>query len=203
VTRPRRPRTSADHRFYLAADLASNSLERWRWHDRYRHPIVQFPRLLRHAEYLDGRRGFYALIRVVQHWRLMQLSMKLGFTIPLHVFGPGLSLVHYGSVVVNWNARVGRNAWVHSGVNIGEAYGKAPWIGDDVYFGPGAKLFGEIKVGDGAIIGANAVVNRDVPPNVAVGGVPARVIREGVAASTLTTDGCAVAARRLGYTIDA
>jgi serine O-acetyltransferase len=133
----------------------------------------------------------------------MQLGMKLGFTVPTHVFGPGLALVHYGSIVVNQNARVGCNARVHSGVNIGEAHGKAPWIGDNVYFAPGAKLFGDIKVGDGAIIGANAVVNRDVPPNVTVGGVPAVVIREGVAASTLTIDGCAVAARRLGYTIEA
>jgi serine O-acetyltransferase len=143
------------------------------------------------------------VIRAVQQWRLKQLGMKLGFTVPRHVFGPGLSLAHYGSVVVNGRAHVGRNARVHSCVNIGEADGKVPRIGDNVYLGPGAKLFGDISVGDGAVIGANAVVNRDVPPRVMVGGVPARVIREDVPASTLTIDGCAVAARRLGYTIDA
>jgi serine O-acetyltransferase len=203
VTRHGRLRTSAEHRFYLAADLASNSLEQWRWYDRYRYPIVHFQRLLRHVEYLDGRPGPYAVIRAVQLWRLKQLGMKLGFSVPRHVFGPGLSLAHYGSIVVNGNAHVGRNARVHSGVNVGESDGKAPWIGDDVYLGPGAKIFGDIKVGDGAIIGANAVVNRDVPPNVAVGGVPARVIREADAASPLTIDGCAVAAGWLGYTIDA
>jgi serine O-acetyltransferase len=203
VTTRTRPRTSREHRFYLAADLASHDLERWHWHDRYRHPIVQFQRLLRHVEYLDGRRGIYMVIRAVQQWRLKQLGMKLGFTVPRHVFGPGLSLAHYGSVVVNGRAHVGRNARVHSCVNIGEADGKVPRIGDNVYLGPGAKLFGDISVGDGAVIGANAVVNRDVPPRVMVGGVPARVIREDVPASTLTIDGCAVAARRLGYTIDA
>ena len=143
------------------------------------------------------------VIRAVQQWRLKQLGMKLGFTVPRHVFGPGLSLAHYGSVVVNGRAHVGRNARVHSCVNIGEADGKVPRIGDNVYLGPGAKLFGDVSVGDGAVIGANAVVNRDVPPRVMVGGVPARVIREDVPASTLTIDGCAVAARRLGYTIDA
>jgi serine O-acetyltransferase len=169
----------------------------------YRYPIVQFQRLLRHVEYLDGRRGSYTLIRAVQLWRLKQLGMKLGFTVPRHVFGPGLSLAHYGSVVVNGNARVGRNARVHSCVNIGEADGKVPRIGDNVYIGPGAKLFGEILVGDGAVIGANAVVNRDVPARSIVGGVPERVIREDVPAPTLTIDGCAVATRQLGYSIDA
>ena len=196
------PRTLADHQFYLAADLASHDLERWHWYDRYRYPIVQFQRLLRHVEYLDGRGGMYAIVRAVQLWRLKQLGMKLGFSVPRHVFGPGLSLAHYGSIVVNGNARVGRNARVHSGVNIGEANGRVPRIGNDVYFGPGAKVFGDIEIGDRAIIGANAVVNRDVPAHATVGGVPARVIDQGIEASDLIIDGCAIAARRLGYSLD-
>ena len=201
---PRTPvRTKRAHRFYLAADLASHGLERWHWYDRYRYPIVQFQRLLRHVEYLDGQRGIFTIIRAVQLWRLKQLGMKLGFTVPRHVFGPGLSLAHYGSIVVNGQAHVGRNARVHSGVNIGELDGVAPRIGDNVYLGPGAKLFGAITVGDGAVVGANAVVNRDVPPGVVVGGVPARIIREAGPASPLTIDGCAVAAGRLGFAIDA
>ncbi len=201
VTNPRPLRTPREHRFYLAADLASHDLEQWRWFDRYRDPIVHFQRLLRHVEYLDGRSGVARVIRIIQLWRLKQLGMKLGFTVPRHVFGPGLSLAHYGSIVVNGNARVGRNARVHSCVNIGEMYGKAPWIGDNVYFAPGAKLFGGITVGDGAVVGANAVVNRDVPPHAIVAGVPARVIREANADSPMVIDGCAVATRRLGYSI--
>ncbi len=154
-----RRRSSGEHRFYLAADLASNNLERWCWYDRYRYPIVQFLRLLRHVEYLDGRSGAFRVVRIVQVWRLKQLGMKLGFSVPRHVFGPGLSLAHYGSIVVNGKARVGCNARVHSCVNIGEGRGAAPTIGDGVYLGPGAKLFGAITIGDGAVIGANAVVN--------------------------------------------
>lgn len=134
-------------------------------------------------------------------WRLKQLGMKLGFTIPRHVFGPGLSLAHYGSIVINGGARVGRNARVHSCVNIGESHGKAPCVGDNVYFGPGAKLFGGITIGDGAVLGANSVVNRDVAAHTAVGGVPARVITEDVPPSDLIIDGCTVAVRRLGYDI--
>jgi len=53
-----------------------------------------------------------------------------------------------------------------------------PVIGDRVYIGPGAKIFGPITIGDESIIGANAVVNRSVPPRSIVVGVPGRVIRE-------------------------
>lgn len=194
-------RSSREHKFYLQADLASNALEQWHWYDRYRYPIVGFLRLLRHVEYLDGRRGPFRAVRFVQLWRLRQLGMKLGFTIPRHAFGPGLSLAHYGSIVVNGDVRVGRNARIHSGVNIGVAHGKVPQIGDNVYLGPGAKLFGGITVGSGAVVGANAVVNRDVPPGAVVGGIPARIIADQVDGDALVIDGCEIAARLLGYSI--
>ncbi len=51
-------------------------------------------------------------------------------------------------------------------------------IGNNVFIGAGAKIIGRIHVGDGAAIGANAVVTRDVPAGVAVAGVPARVVSE-------------------------
>ena len=76
----RQPRPSRVHQFYLAADLASHDLERWRWYDRYRYPIVQHQRLLRHVEFLDRRRGRFLLVRFAQVWRLKQLGMKLDFT---------------------------------------------------------------------------------------------------------------------------
>ena len=137
----------------------------------------------------------------VQLWRLKQLGIKLGFTVPRHVFGPGPSLAHYGSIVVNGNARVGRNARVHSCVNIGEGHGMAPVIGDGVYFGPGVKVFGGITIGDGAVLGANAVVNCDVATRSAVAGVPARIITTDLTSPSLVIDGCAVTARHLGYDI--
>ena len=50
-------------------------------------------------------------------------------------------------------------------------------LGDRVQVGVGARVLGGITIGDGAIIGANAVVVKDVPPNCVVAGVPARIIR--------------------------
>ncbi|MHB8076061.1 serine O-acetyltransferase [Desulfosporosinus fructosivorans] len=108
--------------------------------------------------------------------KLIRLSTKLGFTIPQHVFGPGLSIAHWGSIVVHPDARVGNNCRIHSAVNIGVFNGKSPTIGNNVYIAPGAKLFGGITIGDNVTIGANAVVNKDVPSNVTVGGIPAKII---------------------------
>lgn len=104
----------------------------------------------------------------------------MGYFIPLNVFGPGLSISHYGSIVINPNSRIARNCRIHACVNIGTKAGfsdKAPKIGDNVYIGPGAKIFGDIVIADGIAIGANAVVNKSfLEPNVTIGGIPAKII---------------------------
>lgn len=51
-------------------------------------------------------------------------------------------------------------------------------IGDDVWIGANSVILPGVRVGSGAVVAAGAVVNRDVPPNVIVGGVPAKIIRE-------------------------
>jgi len=183
-----------DYRRYLAADLASHGLSRWRFGDALRNPEVRFQRLLRRLEYLENCRGgpLGRCVASVVRLRYKRLSLLLGFTVPRNAFGPGLSIAHYGSIVVNGNARIGRNCRIHSDVNIGEANGGAPTIGDDVYIGPGAKIFGAITIGDGVAIGANAVVNRDVPSGVTVGGIPAKVISQH-GSRDLIIDGCAAA----------
>lgn len=53
---------------------------------------------------------------------------------------------------------------------------KAAVIGNNVYIGPGAKIVGEVNIGDNAVIAANAVVVKDVPSFCTVGGVPAKII---------------------------
>jgi len=85
-------------------------------------------------------------------------------------------------VIIHPRAVIGENVIVGSHVTIGGRSGHevVPVIGDNVFIGAGACILGPIKVGDGAVIGANAVVIRDVEPRSVVAGVPARVIRTDV-----------------------
>lgn len=147
--------------------------------------IWQFQRQLRKLEYrINCKKGgiLNKLIKLVVIRRFNQLSYELGFSIPPNVFGPGLSIAHYGSIVVNGHAKVGRNCRIHVGVNIGTLPGHeglAPQIGDNVYIGPGAKIYGAIVVPDGCAIGANAVVNRTfTEQNILIAGIPAKRIKE-------------------------
>ena len=80
--------------------------------------------------------------------------------------GPGLVIMHGTGIVVHPHARLGANCAIFQHVTIGSAveHGGAPRIGDGVTIYTGACLFGEIDVGDGARIGANTVVMRDVAP---------------------------------------
>jgi serine O-acetyltransferase len=92
-------------------------------------------------------------------------------------FGPGFVLIHSTGVVINGGVRGGSNVYVEHQVTIGAERRESPLLGDDIFIGAGAKIIGSVKIGDGARVGANAVVVDDVPPHCTVVGIPARVVR--------------------------
>jgi len=82
--------------------------------------------------------------------------------------------------VIHPRAIIGDRVKIGPGVVVGgrsEIY-DVPVIEDDVQLGVGAKILGPVRVGRGAIVGANAVVLHDVPAGVVVGGIPARILRQ-------------------------
>ena len=89
--------------------------------------------------------------------------------------GGGLRVGRVGGIRVAAHAYIGRDCDLSEGVTIADS-GGAPWIGDRVQIGPGAKLVGPIRVGNDAAIGPNAVVETDVPDGASVAGIPARLI---------------------------
>lgn len=93
-------------------------------------------------------------------------------------FGPGFVLIHSQGVVINGAVRGGSHVYIEHQVTIGAEKGLSPVIGDRVFIGAGAKIVGPVTIGDGARVGANAVVVKDVPAGATVGGVPARILRE-------------------------
>lgn len=146
-------------------------------------PIWKFQKSLRKLEYVfNCKKGFYTKpYYFYLENKFKKLSIRLGFSIPRNVFGPGLAIVHYGTIVINENVRIGKNCRIHACTNIGASGGesKAPQIGDNVYIGPGAIIYGDIRIGNGIAIGANATVNKSFEENnIMIAGTPAKKIKE-------------------------
>ena len=92
-------------------------------------------------------------------------------------FGEGFVIMHTFGIVVNSSVRGGKNITIQHGVTIGENRGKSPVLGDNVFLGAGAKVFGDIRIGSNVKVGANSTVIKDVPDGALVSGVPALVVR--------------------------
>lgn len=91
--------------------------------------------------------------------------------------GGGLFLEHGFSTVISART-IGENCWINQQVTIGYTNNTdAPSIGNNVSIKAGAIIIGDVHIGDNSVIGAGAVVTHDVPPNVIVAGVPARIIK--------------------------
>lgn len=133
---------------------------------------------------------FCAYTHAQPFWRILfpfawlvyyRLQIKYGIAISFKAnIGPGLYIGHHGGIVTNEEMVIGINCNLSHDVTIGvsrrgERAG-VPVIGDNVYIGPGAKIFGKITVGNNAAIGANCVVTHDVPENGVVVGIPGKVI---------------------------
>ena len=95
------------------------------------------------------------------------------------MFDEGLSIAHYGCIVVNGNARIGKNCRIQECVTIGATNGQedAPLIGDNCFIGSGAKIIGRIRIPDDVCIGAGSVVVKDIDEKgITVAGIPAKKI---------------------------
>jgi len=114
-------------------------------------------------------------IMMVARW-VTGIEIHPGATI-----GRGLFIDHGTGVVIGETAAIGDNVTLFQGVTLGgtgkERGKRHPTIGDNVVIGAGAKVLGNITIGNDSMIGANAVVVRDVPEHSTVVGVPGRVAR--------------------------
>ena len=110
-------------------------------------------------------------------WKVLlrHTMVKTGIQIPPQTkIDKGFRIVHFGNIVINPSTVIGKNFNIANGATIGNSSGKnagTPTIGDNVCILPG------VKIGNGVVVGANAVVNRDIPDNSIAVGVPAKIVK--------------------------
>jgi serine O-acetyltransferase len=116
--------------------------------------------------------------------RLIMAVVRWATGIEIHpsaTIGRGFFIDHGMGVVVGETAVIGKNVTLFQGVTLGgtgkERGKRHPTLGDNVVVGTGAKVLGNIAIGRDSIIGANAVVIRDVPEHSTVVGVPGRITK--------------------------
>jgi serine O-acetyltransferase len=149
-------------------------------------PGFTYTAVMRGCAYLrhnSGKLPYKMMLFFARRW-LGRFRYKYGIDIPFDTsIGEGLYIGHFGCIFVNPEAVLGNNINISQGVTIGQASrgmrAGCPTLGSNIYIGPGAKIFGAIRIGNNVAIGANCVVTRDVPDNAVVVGIPGRVISHG------------------------
>lgn len=145
--------------------------------------VFRYLKCLRYCEYHYNSCGvlhrfMYAIYRI----RLHRMGLRYNVRIPLNVCGYGLTIYHIaggGGCLLNAKS-IGNNCKIQAGVLLGNSHhseDERPVIGDNVEIGPGAKVLGKVFVGNDVVIGANAVVTKDIESATFVGGVPALLIK--------------------------
>lgn len=141
--------------------------------------IVKYIKQLRKEEYyFNCRKDRIGKMLVIWHLRRKnQIGNKIGFKIPRNTFEEGLTIYHHGEIIINEDVKVGKNAVLHGSNcigNDGSSGSKVPVIGDNLDMGIGAKIIGDLKLGNNVRIGANAVVTKSFEQdNIVLTGIPA------------------------------
>jgi serine O-acetyltransferase len=100
------------------------------------------------------------------------LGAVAGMSLPVHAeIGGGLRLYGTGGILVSPKAHIGRDCDLSHGAVLAETETGAPWLGDRVHVGAGARILGGVRIGNDARIGACAVVDHDVPDDGVVAGI--------------------------------
>jgi serine O-acetyltransferase len=123
------------------------------------------------------RMAMSVIYRFLFRWVRNHYSIELPYSAKV---GRRVVIEHQGAIVIHGNSVIGDECIIRQGVTLGNRHLNAPFdapvLGRGVNVGAGAKILGNVKIGDKAVIGANAVVLRDVPAGRTAVGVPAKLM---------------------------
>lgn len=133
--------------------------------------------------YRISHRLWLMKVPIIPRWLSQTARFFTGIEIhPGATIGKKFFVDHGTGVVVGETAIVGDNVLLYQGVTLGgtgkETGKRHPTLGNNVVVGAGAKILGNIIIGDNSYIGANAVVLKDVPANSTVVGIPGRITKQ-------------------------
>ena len=138
--------------------------------------------LLHRLSYTLSQRKMYKLsglsLRLMHHACHCYISHSANI-------GEGFLISHVGGIVIGGGTKIGTNCDIRQNVSFGGNFNKKrkdgsskPIVGDNVSVGAGACILGPVNIGNNVIIGANSVVTKNIPDNVIVSGIPAKIIRK-------------------------
>ena len=157
--------------------------EKERYYDSYskitfeHKKLMKFLKIYRKNEYFHNCKKSKILLKYIDK-KYHKLCSKYNIYLPINTIDIGLLIIHIGPIYVNENAKIGKNLRLHPMTTIASsiAESKAPTIKDGVWIGPGARLYGNITIGNNVVIGTNSVVNKSFKDNMTIAGVPAKKI---------------------------
>ena len=173
-------KTKNDLQYYLLCDKLARGETKAHpslWGDK----LWKFQILYRKTEYHYNNREklWHKLAYLLTYFRFRRQRDRLCSELPLNVFAEGLVIWHGQNIIVNENARVGRNFSISAGCCIGQAKGQSPVIGDHVEMTLGSRVLGGVTITHDVTIGAGALVLKDIDtPYTTWGGLPARCISQ-------------------------
>ncbi len=146
--------------------------------------IYKFIKTLRILELYENNRErsiFHKIAYLIYKFKHQRLQFKTQIFIHTNVFGPGLYIAHPGFCWAGESSLIGKNCSILPKVLLGKKHngvkGKIIIIGDDCYIGTGVTILGPVTIGNNVTIAANSLVNKDIPDNCIVAGVPAKIIK--------------------------
>lgn len=138
------------------------------------------PVLLCRLAYKSHTLGCGTLARIFSLLNFLLFGIEIATTCKI---GPGLFFPHTHGTVIG-AVSIGKNAIIYQGVTLGARdldftfdTVHRPVVGDDVFFGAGAKVLGGLQIGNNVVVAANAVLLESAPDDVVVGGIPAKIIK--------------------------